>query len=96
MDDDRRFKRLDRLLFQRRELTQPERWLGLALLGVLLLGAWLIFGPLLPTIINSVVIGLINLVTSFGSTPPTPEPVPTPGPVPTPSPSPSPSPPVVG
>ena len=93
MDDERRFRRLERPFFQRRELTPNEWRLGLLVLGLLVLGAWLIFWPLLPTILNNLVVGLIDLVNSFGAPPATPEPAP----VLTPSPSPLPSPsPVVG
>ena len=90
MDDERRFRRLERPFFQRRELTPNEWRLGLLVLGLLALGAWLIFWPLLPTIISNLVTGLIDLVFWSGSPAPTPVPAVAPSPSPLPSPSPSP------
>ena len=92
MDDERRFRRLERPFFQRRALTSNEWRLGLLILGLLALGAWLIFWPLLPTIISNLVTGAIDLVTWAGSPAATPAPAPalTPSPSPLPSPSPSP------
>ena len=91
MDDERRFRRLERPFFQRRALTSNEWRLGLLILGLLALGAWLIFWPLLPTIISNLVVGFFNLLSSFGAPPDTPAPpVTTPSPSPLPSPSPSP------
>ena len=92
MDDERRFRRLERPFFQRRALTPNEWRLGLLVLGLVALGAWLIFWPLLPTIISNLVTGLIDLVSWFGSSvpAPAPDPVLTPSPSPLPSPSPSP------
>jgi len=87
MEDERRFRRLERPLFQRRALSQTEWRLGLLLLGLLLLGAWLIFFPLIPTIVNNLVVGVIDLFSTPAAPPPTPAPPP-----PSPSPSPSPSP----
>ncbi|MDP8921779.1 MAG: hypothetical protein M3O34_02765 [Chloroflexota bacterium] len=87
MDDERRFRRLERPFFQRRELTPNEWRLGLLILGLVALGAWLIFWPLLPTIASNLVVGLIDLINSFGAPPPAP-----PAPALTPSPLPSPSP----
>ncbi len=92
MDDERRFRRLERPFFQRRELTPNEWRLGLLVLGLVLLGAWLIFWPLLPTIISTLVTGLIDLVSSSGAPPATPQPAPALPPSPSPLPSPSPSP----
>ena len=88
MDDERWFRRLERPFFQRRPLTANEWRLGLLVLGLLALGAWLIFWPLLPTIVSNLVTGLIDLVNWIGS----PSAAPTPGPAPAPSPSPLPSP----
>ena len=88
MDDERRFRRLERPFFQRRALTPNEWRLGLLVLGLLALGAWLIFWPLLPTIISNLVTGLSDVISSVGS----PAPAPTPGPALAPSPSPLPSP----
>ena len=90
MDDERWFRRLERPFFQRRELTPNEWRLGLLVLGLLALGAWLIFWPLLPTIISNLVTGLIDLVSWSGSPAPTPAPAVAPSPSPLPSPSPSP------
>lgn len=89
MDDERRFRRLERPFFQRRELTPNEWRLGLLVLGLVVLGAWLILWPLLPTIISNLVTGLIDLVSAPPATP-APAPVITPSPSPLPSPSPSP------
>lgn len=92
MDDERRFRRLERPFFQRRALTPNEWRLGLLVLGLVALGAWLIFWPLLPTIVSNLVAGLIDLI-SWATSPapaPTPAPVLTPSPSPLPSPSPSP------
>ncbi len=92
MEDERRPWRLERLLFQRRAMTRVEWQLGLVLVGLLALGAWLIFWPLIPTILNNLVVGLIDLVSGFEAPPPpTPGPLPTPSPSPLPSPSPSPA-----
>ncbi len=89
MDDERRFRRLERPFFQRRELTPNEWRLGLLVLGLVVLGAWLILWPLLPTIISNLVTGVAELFRS--PTPvPTLDPVLTPSPSPLPSPSPSP------
>ena len=90
MDDERWFRRLERPFFQRRELTPNEWRLGLLVLGLLALGAWLIFWPLLPTIISNLVAGAIDLVSWSGSPAPTPVPAVAPSPSPLPSPSPSP------
>ena len=92
MDDERRFRRLERPFFQRRELTPNEWRLGLLVLGLLALGAWLIFWPLLPTILNNLVTGVIDLITWATSPAPAPVPEPTLAPILTPSPSPLPSP----
>ena len=94
MDDERRFRRLERPFFQRRELTGNEWRLGLLVLGLVVVGAWLILWPLLPTILNNLVVGVFDLVSSFGAPPATPTPLPVL--TPSPSPLPSPSPTVVG
>ena len=94
MDDERRFRRLERPFFQRRDLTPNEWRLGLLVLALLAVGAWLIFWPLVPTLLNNLVVGVIDLVNWFTSPAPAPLPSPdvTPSPSPLPSPSPSPSP----
>ena len=91
MDDERWFRRLERPFFQRRPLTLNEWRLGLLVLGLLVLGAWLILWPLLPTILSNLVTGVIDLVTWTTSPAPTPEPAPVLTPSPSPSPSPSPA-----
>ena len=96
MDDERRFRRLERPFFQRRALTPNEWRLGLLVLGLLALGAWLIFWPLLPTIISNLVTGVIDIVAWVSSPAATPAPAPDPILAPSPSPLPSPSPSPVG
>ena len=90
MDEDSRIARLTRPFFQRRAM-QPHEWqLGLLILGLVVLGAWLILWQLIPTILTNLVTGIADLVSWVTS--PAPPPTPTPLPVPTPSPSPLPSP----
>src|SRR6187399_1679693 len=92
-----------RLLFEPREIESQEWWLGLAVVGIALAGAWLIFWPYLPTLLANILIGIFDglswvasLFSGGGSesTPaatPVPPTAPATGPLPSPSPSPSPS-----
>ncbi len=93
MEDERRFRWVERLFFERRELTQNEWWLGLTVLGLLVIGAFLILWPLMPTIISNVGVAIIDLFSSPPPAPIDPTPIaPTPLASPSPSPSPLPSP----
>src|SRR5690348_3776599 len=87
-----------RLFFQQRLLQDQEWWLGLAILAIALLGAWLIFWPYLPQLIANLFIGIfdgISWVVSFftggqeQAPAAAPATAPITGPVPSPSPSPS-------
>lgn len=106
MDDDGRPTKLwARLLFQSRVITPNERWLGLTVLGIALLGAWLILWTFIPNLILSIFTGIFNVFVWIGSlfassgggdtsqiVTPSPSPLPSPSPSPSPSPLPSPSP----
>jgi hypothetical protein len=82
---------IERLLFAPGETDRSQRVLGFVVLGVLALGAWLIFWPLIPMILTRLAVGLIDLLAALGSVFSPSSPTPTPLPPP-PSPSPSPSP----
>jgi hypothetical protein len=101
MDDQGRpVKWWARLLFEPREHSVTEWRLGLAVVGVAGLLAWMIFWTFIPTLILNFFIGIGNAVSwvsglfsGSGSNPnEVVAPVLTPGPSPLPSPSPSPSP----
>jgi hypothetical protein len=82
---------IERLLFAPDDGDRSQRLLGFLVLGVVALGAWLIFWPLIPVILARLAVGLIDLFAALGSalSPASPTPAPPPPP---PSPSPSPSP----
>lgn len=82
---------IERLLFGPGDGDNSRRLLGFLVLGVVALGAWLIFWPLIPAILARLAVGLIDLIAALGSALSPPPPTPTPLPSP-PSPSPSPSP----
>lgn len=101
MDDQGRpVKWWARLLFEPREHSATEWRLGLAVVGVAGLLAWMIFWTFIPNLILNIFIGIGNvaswvsgLFSGSGTTPnEVAAPVLTPGPSPLPSPSPSPSP----
>jgi hypothetical protein len=105
MDEEGRPTKLwARLLFEPRQLTTTEWRLGLVVVGLAALFAWLIFWTFIPRLIGDSVIGLINGISwviglfSGGGTTEVATPVLTPGatlvpsPLPSPSPSPFPSP----
>ena len=87
-----------RLLFQVRELTIVEWRLGLVVVGVALLLAWLIWWTFIPRLIGDTFIAIFNGISwviglfSGGGTTEVAAPVLTPGPTVLPSPSPFPSP----
>lgn len=75
---------LERLLFRPSEAKRPDRLLGMLVLGLALLGAWLIFWPLIPPLLAGIVTGIIETL----SAPRAVEPQPAPTVVPSPSPAP--------
>jgi small-conductance mechanosensitive channel len=85
-------------LFQPRLLNVLEWRLGLAVIGLALLFAFLIFGTFIPGLIGDLLLGLFNAVVwvaslfSGSGTNEAATPIVTPGPTLGPSPSPSPSP----
>src|SRR5581483_6936234 len=84
-----------RLLFERREVSDHEWYLGLAVIAIALGGAWLIFWPYLPGLIANLFLGIIDVFNWIGSLfaggqEQAPAAAPT-GAVPSPLPSPSPS-----
>jgi len=89
-----------RFLFQQRTLQDQEWWLGLAVVGIALAGAWLIFWPYIPQLIANLFIGIIDgiswIASLFGGgqeqAPAAAPTAPVSAPLPSPSPSPSPSP----
>ncbi len=104
MDDEGRpVKFWARLLFQPRPHSEIEFRLGLVVVGIALLFAWLILWTFIPTLIVNIFIGIGSVISWFfglfsgggGNEVATPEAIQqvlTPGPSPSPSPFPSPSP----
>lgn len=91
-----------RLLFQPRQHSTIERRLGLVVVGLALLGAWLIFWTFIPRLMADLALGIVTLLSWIGglfgggsptdAVPATATPGPALGPSPSPSPSPSPFP----
>ena len=54
-------KRLvDRLIFEPGSPSRPDRLLGLGLMGLVALGAWLIVWPFIPPLVSGIVVQVFN------------------------------------
>ena len=60
-------KALDRALFDPSAQDLPRRRLGLLVVGLLLLGAWLIFWPFIPGILAAIVAAVLDLLSAIWS-----------------------------
>lgn len=76
---------LDQLLFRPDAPQRPDRLLGLIVLGLLAVGAWLIFWPFVPPLIASLAAGLIDFLTAPRPAAPPPTVPPSPSPLPSPA-----------